>query len=37
MTALPPDYDDDPARWHSLDRWWQAYGDVNRNEPVVDT
>ncbi|MGH9096192.1 MAG: class I SAM-dependent methyltransferase, partial [Acidimicrobiales bacterium] len=29
MTALPPDYDDDPDRWLSLDRSSQAYGDVH--------
>lgn len=33
MTALPPDYDDDPQRWQSLDRSWQAFGDVH--EPVA--
>jgi len=33
MTALPPDYDDDPDRWHGIDRGWQAYGDVH--EPVA--
>ena len=33
MTALPPDYDADPERWLSLDRSWQAYGDMH--EPVA--
>jgi SAM-dependent methyltransferase len=33
VTALPPDYDDDPERWLSLDRSWQAYGDVH--QPVA--
>ncbi len=33
MTALPPDYDDDPDRWLGLDRSWQAFGDAH--EPVA--
>ena len=35
MSALPPDYDTDPARWASRDPGWRVGGDVH--EVVAET